>query len=72
MQDPSIKAIVVGDGGVGKSCFIISWSAGVFPKGYVPTVFDNYLHNVVVDDESVGVLFFDTRKSCVAVAAAEA
>ena len=63
MANPNIRSIVVGDGGVGKSCFIISWTAGVFPSGYVPTVFDNRIGDVVVDDESVGVLFWDTRKS---------
>ncbi len=63
MANSNIRAIVVGDGGVGKSCFIISWTAGVFPSGYVPTVFDNRVGDVVVDDESVGVLFWDTRES---------
>lgn len=63
MADSNIRAIVVGDGGVGKSCFIISWTAGVFPSGYVPTVFDNRIGDVVVDDEFVGVLFWDTRES---------
>ena len=62
MANANIRAIVVGDGGVGKSCFIISWTAGVFPSGYVPTVFDNRVGDVVVDGESVGVLFWDTRK----------
>ena len=63
MANANLRAIVVGDGGVGKSCFIISWTAGVFPSGYVPTVFDNRVGDVVVDGESVGVLFWDTRKS---------
>ena len=63
MANPTLRTIVVGDGGVGKSCFIIAWTAGVFPSGYVPTVFDNRVGDVVVDDESVGVLFWDTRES---------
>lgn len=35
----------------------------MFPSGYVPTVFDNRVGDVVVDGQSVGVLFWDTRES---------
>ncbi|KAB8269775.1 Rho GTPase Rho4 [Aspergillus minisclerotigenes] len=58
----SKKFVVVGDGGCGKTCLLISYSQGYFPEKYVPTVFENYITQTVhrASGKTVELALWDT------------
>ena len=60
----SVKAVVVGDGAVGKTSLIVTHKDGRFPTDYIPTVFDNYDSQVTVKydgtSRSVDLKVWDT------------
>ena len=56
----SIKCMIIGDGGVGKTSLCITYCLGEFPSEYVPSVFDNYVKQVPIGEETSNLEFWDT------------
>jgi len=52
--------VIVGDGACGKTCLLIVFSKDEFPEVYVPTVFENYVADIKIDDKNVELALWDT------------
>ncbi|XP_054460029.1 cell division control protein 42 homolog [Anoplopoma fimbria] len=55
-----VNCVLVGDGAVGKTSLIVSYSTNGYPAEYVPTAFDNFTVVVVVDGKPVRLQLCDT------------
>ncbi|CAG9773072.1 unnamed protein product [Ceutorhynchus assimilis] len=55
-----IKCVIVGDKQVGKTSLAVSYSNDSFPSEYVPTAYDNYNVDVLVDGKPIRLEICDT------------
>ena len=60
MAESTYKIVVVGSGGVGKSCIVVRFVQGKFIKKYDPTIEDFYRKQIDVDGEAIMLDILDT------------
>uniref|UniRef100_A0A674HNE6 Ras homolog family member D n=1 Tax=Taeniopygia guttata TaxID=59729 RepID=A0A674HNE6_TAEGU len=58
--ETEVKAVIVGDGGCGKTSLLVAFAKGDFPKVYVPTVFEKYTASLQVSGKPVKIHLWDT------------
>nr|XP_057947323.1 rho-related GTP-binding protein RhoU-like [Doryrhamphus excisus] len=55
-----VNCVLVGDGAVGKTSLVVSYTTNGYPARYVPTAFDNFTAVVAVDGTPVRLQLCDT------------
>ena len=56
-----LKTVNVGFDGAGKTCLYHTFAWNKFPGDFIPTIFECYVHNFVIEGESVDLGFWDTH-----------
>ncbi|CAK8680481.1 cell division control protein 42 homolog [Clavelina lepadiformis] len=59
-REQRLKCVLLGDGAVGKTSLIVSYTTNGYPTEYVPTAFDNYSVRINVDGQPTRLQMCDT------------
>ena len=59
-ENRTIKIVLIGDTGTGKTCLITNYLYGTFNDEHVPNVLDFYTGNITFKDKSYEMEIFDT------------
>lgn len=59
-EEREIKCVIVGDGGVGKTSLLMSYTTGGIMMDYIPTCFDCYTVDMKVKDQNYTMSMIDT------------
>ena len=54
------KLVIIGNGGSGKTSLLTVFSKGTFPQHYVPTVFENDVKDVKIENDTIELAIWDT------------
>lgn len=60
MSYVKLKLVIVGDGACGKTCLLMVFRNDEFPPDYVPTVFENYVKELEIDNKEIELELYDT------------
>uniref|UniRef100_A0A1B6CVK1 Uncharacterized protein n=1 Tax=Clastoptera arizonana TaxID=38151 RepID=A0A1B6CVK1_9HEMI len=55
-----VKIITAGDGAVGKTSLLVTYSCKRFPVVYTPTICDSFAENRIIDGQEFFITFWDT------------
>nr|CAB3265575.1 Wrch protein [Phallusia mammillata] len=55
-----LKCVFLGDGAVGKTSLVVSYSTNGYPTEYIPTAFDNYSVRVTINEQPIRLQICDT------------
>lgn len=55
----SVRCVAVGDTDVGKTCLLFTYTKKIFPREFIPSIYDIYSTQVRVDNHTVNLEFID-------------
>ena len=53
LPEKDLKVVVVGDGMVGKTCLLITYTTNKFPNHYLPTIFETHYQSVQLESGQI-------------------
>nr|XP_039260198.1 cdc42 homolog [Styela clava] len=59
-RETRLKCVLLGDGAVGKTSLVVSYTTNGYPTEYIPTAFDNYSVRIQVNENPVRLQLCDT------------